>query len=354
MLRAQNIAIVYLLIFLVLLIQQRFRWLALVAFVFLQSYHGALIVLIPVAIYFLASGLRLHHWRWDLLLAVATGFTAALVINPWFPSNIEYLWFHTAFKVLNPQNLQVGPEWDSKTWALIYSEAWASHWLLLTGIAMSICYQRELLKRPQVFTLLAFTLFTLVLYKFAYRFSEYYVPTAILTAAVLWSPYLSSAWPRLRWVVGLVAVSVGVMRIGGALDLFDNLPKSRFQIYQGIVAALDQHAAPGSLIFNAYWDDFPYLLWHSTDFRYVNGLDPHYLAYSDPERFELWNSLTGGARPPRDPVSAIREGLGSDWVILRRSQDAIYQYLLQDPRAILIRSTGSAHLFQLYETPPET
>ena len=89
MLRAQNIAILLILLSLYALIKERFRLLGVVAFIFMVTYHGA-VILAPI-VFFYAAALWIHERRlsWKPFVAAGLGGLLGLVLNPYFPISFE-------------------------------------------------------------------------------------------------------------------------------------------------------------------------------------------------------------------------------------------------------------------------
>ena len=98
------------------------------------------------------------------------------------------------------------------------------------------------------------------------------------------------------------------------------------------VAALDQGQAP-------------HALQRADAFRYVNGLDGHYLAYRDPARFAVW--LAAGAGAIDDPATPIAAAFDARFVVVARQHERLAEQLRRSPKAVLHLVSPEGSLFEL-------
>jgi hypothetical protein len=75
---------------------------------------------------------------------------------------------------------------------------------------------------------------------------------------------------------------------------------------------LKANVAPGQIIFNTDWDDFPRLFYYDPSHHYVTGLDPGYLFDKDPDLSRLYDRITLGQE--QDPGPLIRDRFGARYV----------------------------------------
>ena len=357
MLRAQNLAIVGVALALWCLATRRHRLLALVSFTMMQAYHGA-VLLLPLAM--IDLGLRRVGdgvWIWRSLLAVVVGLCAGLLLSPWFPENVDYLLFHTLYKLTNPQQLAVGSEWLSPSLAHILMESWPVLLCLCGAIAFRL---RRRAERPSHEVLLwgAATLLCLALYLKAWRFAEYFVPVAAVFTALL-TRRESAATPETPspdlWLRGLLVTVLFCVTLGGWMGLQTVSARAEFEPgkYGEIAEVLREKAEPGDLVFNRAWEDFVFLFWQESDLRYVTGLDPNYLAYQDPARFEVWMWIRSiAAEEPNDPAPLIGEMFGTRWVVVDHHGGALASRLKASPHAHLLKRTKWGWLYEI-RLPPE-
>jgi hypothetical protein len=351
MLRAQNVALIYMLLAVWAMARLRHKTLAALAFLFLESYHAA-VVLLPMAL--IGAAARSYEARRLVvtpLVAVAAGMTLALIVSPWFPRNIDYLLFHTLFKTAAPlqgeqMSALIGTEWYPSAWLNIWWQAWPAHLMLAAALAaLAWRRRREPGFRPGADTLMAIGTAALSLYLYyrAVRFAEYYVPFAVF-AAGLAARDLGISFPlrRVRSAVfalwALAASSVGV----AAVDRVTLMPPD-YLARAG--ARINEIGRPGEVVFNSLWSDFMALVWWAPAFRYINGLDGHYLAYGDPARSAIWLALLDGAAD--DPAAVMVHAFGARFAVVARQHGRLAEQLMKNPHAVLQVTSPEGWLFEL-------
>jgi hypothetical protein len=351
MLRAQNAAVIYMMLAVWAMARLRHKALAALAFLFLESYHAA-IVLLPMAL--IGAAARSYDARRLVVtpfVAVAAGMTLALIVSPWFPRNIDYLLFHTLFKTADPVRGEqvsalIGTEWYPSAWINIWWQAWPAHLMLGAGLAaLAWRRYREPAFRPGVDTLMAIGTAALSLYLYyeAVRFAEYYVPFAVF-AAGLAARDVGLSFPlwRLRTALfalwTLAASSVGVAALEGVTRLPpDYLARAG--------ARINELGRPGEVVFNSLWSDFVALVWWAPAFRYINGLDGHYLVYGDRARAAIWLALLFGMA--EDPATVMIGAFGARFAVIARQHAKLAEQLLKNPRAVLLLTGPEGWLFEL-------
>jgi hypothetical protein len=354
MLRAQNLALILMVLALFALARRRHMLLCGIAFVFMLSYHGAMILVAFVAMHLLLVGVAERRFDYRAPLAVAAGLIAGLVLTPWFPENLDYLLFHTLYKTSNPNAVAVGSEWLVPSFGHILRESWPAHLALVTGLA-ALAVRRV---RPSLETALwlGTVALTFALYTGAWRFAEYYAPIAVLTGALGLRDAFAASPPKRPIRYALIAAIALIVGIQGGLGLA--VVRDRAEFFPAKLAIISQEirerSAPGDITFNTNWEDFVFLFYNDANTRYVNGLDPNYLAYADPARFGMWLWVsTVTADEPNDPAPVMRDAFGARFAVVARGLDGLAERLAKSPHARLITRTRFAWLYELVPVPPE-
>jgi len=277
----------------------------------------------------------------DAGLSVGERLSAALLASPWFPRNIEYLLFHILFKTAAPLHGEqlsslIGTEWYPPGWRNVLMQSWPAHLMLGAAIASQL-WRRTF--RPDTVLAAGVALLSLALYFGAVRFAEYYIPFSALAAGLAardFSPARGMRIALVAWTV--LAASVGLTQAARvALAPPDHLAK--------IGERLNQLGRPGEVVFNSSWSDFMALVWWAGGFRYINGLDGHYLAYADPARFAVWLALGSGQMD--DPAGAIEAAFGARFAVVARQHERLARQLLASPRAALRVDSPEGWLFEI-------
>jgi hypothetical protein len=355
MLRAENIAIIFMVLSVWAIARERYRTLLLLAFLFLESYHAA-VVLLPIAV--LGCGVY-SALRKRLvvapMVAVGAGEALALLVSPWFPRNIEFLMFHIFYKTANPLHGEqvsslIGTEWYPPPWRHLLLDSWPAHLLLAASIALLVVRAyRERGWRPAPETLLAVgvALLSLDLYWKAVRFAEYYIPFCALAAGLT----ARDAWPAAFSTRGRAAALVAAAAVFASVGLaqMDRLKLVPPDYLASVGERLNQLGRPGEIVFNSSWLDFTALVWRADSFRYINGLDGHFLAYRDPTRLAVWLAL--GAGMVEDPASVITHGFGARLVVVSAKHDALARQLKANPRVVERVASRDGWLFEIEPSP---
>jgi hypothetical protein len=325
-LRAQDLAVVFMVAALFCMAQRKTLWVGIIAFLFTESYHGAVILALLLAADLAARWVVERRIHTASITATAVGVAAGLLLQPWFPDNVRYLIFHTFFKAATGYTGLEGGEWFGMNVADILVESWPAHVLLASGIAAWALARRAGLRTMGVDTLAccAVAAITLAMYHFAWRFVEYYTPLAVTAGALLWRDALPMlSWKRTRptLATALVAlIAIGAWR--GAERLEHNAPLYPFERFSNVMHYVDEHD-PHPFVLNVLWSDFQQLVYWSDHARFAAGLDGHYLMYGDLARFKAWYALAGSATTTNlaaDVIATqVRQAFGPCWVVIPKN-----------------------------------
>tara|TARA_Y100001954_G_C15785811_1_gene592445 strand:- start:5 stop:1561 length:1557 start_codon:yes stop_codon:yes gene_type:complete len=361
MLRAQNIAILLILLSLYALIKERFRTLGVVAFCFMLTYHGAVILAPLVTLY--AGALWLHERRFSVKPFVFAGIGGllGLTLNPYFPLSFEYLYFHTVLTVPEAGAATGGgSEWSSPPWSMIWEHAWAVHCLLLASLGVAgwrHAKGRESKLTTAATTLVFAALLALTMYKGANRFGEYYGPLGIMASALIFRDLMSqedvpkgivaASWKRYAILALLLSGLVTTHAIQG-LGVVERFSLFRADKYSAIAERLRQEAEPGSMVYNSAYHDFPPLYFHAPTMRYVIGLDTHYLSEANKALYEEWRWIQQvKANDPNDPAPLIAAHFKSSFAVIAREHRGLAHRLHRSNHAKLLEATAYGWLFKV-------
>lgn len=352
MLRAQNLAILLLPLAITLDLRQRWLWLAICAFAFMQSYHGA-VLLVPIAALICALRLfLLGEWQWRGIASVATGLVLGLVASPWVPKNVEYLMFHLFFKGSKVLPAEVGTEWNSLSWDGMWFESKIALLFYLGAIILTIgmsVRHRDFRRRFESIAWLAVTAMFLVMYKNAWRFAEYFVPFATLVFGLTIRDFFTFGDKKfLQALVCMALIACLQQTSEKGLAYLDYSSSSRLDMHRDIAQYLDTHAHMGELVFNSNWSDFTNMMWHTRKFSYATGLDGHFLAYENPKKYLVLLSLCNNVSDTKeDPAVLIRDTFGTRWAMISPRHSLLANALANSPNARLAIRAQSSWLFEL-------
>ncbi|MDX8395281.1 MAG: hypothetical protein R8K22_02595 [Mariprofundaceae bacterium] len=302
------------------LMQKRFIALAVVACLFVWTYK-VFPILIPMAVVAMFV-FYVQKKEVDLrpLFAVIMGIIVGMLINPYFPDNIYFLWDAIRMKIFSDgYTVHVGNEWyPMKTLTLIKDAAIPLAAYLL---AILLTNRDEWKTDPvRLFWFLMSTMWLLMLFK-SRRFIEFFPPAALLFFIFSIRPWLQKHSAQ-RWLeqrlVWLPALAVALLLIAGAYhtlsEEYERMQgRPPIEAYQGGAGWLAENTPVGSRVFHTDWDDFPRLIFYNRHNTYIVGLDPDYMRLKDARLYERWRNISKGKI--KHPEDIILTKFGAEYVI---------------------------------------
>jgi len=360
--RAPMVALPLLLVALWLMLRNRPRWLAVVAFALTQLYNGAvLLILLPVA-FFLAALIRQADFRPALRhgAAVAVGIAAGFVLHPYFPANLGFLRTQIFDTGLGAPR-EAGIEWQPYAAAFFVRMCAALMIIWVVCVIVRLWRGGGLSMRSTALLLLNVLFLALTLK--ARRFIEYWPVFALMNAADLTvcraatGKGLSAATirTRSRWalIAALSAAVVGFANLLTARGMIE--PSYDPAAVRGPMRFLAETSPAGSIVFTDDWDVFPYCFYWNHHNRYVVGLDPVFTTARFPELWNRYRLITRGQTPAHLPpltaggrerpvgLEDILTFFEADYVLVAADHPALYAQLRERP-----------DLFQLVYPSPTT
>lgn len=350
MAKAPPLAIVFLVVAIYLFFERRYLLLLPLALVFTWTYDLFVLLVMATVFWVVTIAITEHRFEWRPLVFVLLGCAAGLVINPYFPLNLQLLVEHMKIKLTASDfSTKVGSEWyPYDSWEFLVNSAVACIAMLVGFIALEPSDRRR--AHYPIFFLLFSTALMIMTARWK-RIAEYWPPFAILFAGFSLQPWLVGFRPYLsrlpadvleelkpfldrevprppppetetetdlrawfRWI-GVSAVALVLSAF-----LFVNLRSTMKEIgdsephdyYAAGAAWMRANIPPGQIIFNTDWDDFPRLFYFDSTHYYVSGLDPSYLYEKDQNLSRLYDRITLGQE--EDPGPLIRERFRARYV----------------------------------------
>lgn len=350
--RVQSASLLVLVVGLHWLLQGKHRRLLPLGAVYVWLYDGFPLLLVLGGIYVTAVFLTERRFTWAALTYPAAGIGLGLVVNPFFPQNLAFIGHHLWAKLVGMTSIPVGSEWyPYDTWALVENSGLAL--ALFFGTLLLLNWRGERLD-ARLLTLLGVTAVFGIMLLRARRFIEYFPAFVLILAAVALTPLLVKWWerdrPKLhRWlVVGGVALLLlpGWRTIQAAhTSVGDSAPAGQ---YAAAALWLKAYSEPGSMIFQADWDDFTRLFFYNSEARYTVGLDPTFLSRYDLALYDEWVALTRGQ--VTHPVAAIREKFGADYIFADLHHTRLLDQLTQSAQVREVYRDDYAIIFELVQS----
>lgn len=346
--RAQALSLLMLLLALHLTFTGRHRWLLLVGFLYVWLYNAFPLLLVVVGTYVAAHWLLERQLRSAPLLYAAAGVGLGLVINPYFPQNLFFIYNHLVPKLVDATAIKVGNEWyPYRTWTLVENSTLALG-LFAAGV-FSLGLHNRRMSVPAATTLVLALLFGLMLFK-SRRFVEYWPAFTLLFAALAAAPLLHQ-WRQASVKYLVVAAAAMLLLFAPATWLNiqgtqENMQTSKpAQTFAAASAWLVDNTPAGSRVFQTDWDDFTRLFFYNTHNTYTAGLDPTYMQLYDPDLFDLWVDITKGRVDA--PAQLIASTFGAGYVISDLKHKDFIESAQADPGLEEVYRDDYAVIFQL-------
>ncbi|GAB4120463.1 MAG: hypothetical protein Fur005_32030 [Roseiflexaceae bacterium] len=348
--RAQSASLLVLALAMYLTLSRRYVLLIPTGFVYVWLYNAFPLLIAVVGAEAVATFLLERKIAWRGLTFAAIGIVLGLVVNPYFPVNVDFIIHHLLPKVGQPET-SVGNEWyPYETWTMVMNSG-AALALMLLGF-FAIGWRGQRFDRTQLTAFVLAVFFGLLLLK-ARRFVEYFPPFALIFAAFCAGPLLrdllrDSSTPR--WLARLLpatsllllVVMTGLTLREAQDDLRGSKPAATFAEAS---AYLRQHAPAGSMIFQTDWDDFPRLFFYNSQNTYTIGLDPTYMQLHDAELYDLWVDISRGK--VKNPSSTIRETFHAQYVISDLKHENFMERAEKDPNMQEVHRDAYAVVYQI-------
>ncbi len=348
--RAQSLSLLLLVVVLHLLLTGRDRWLILLGFLYVWSYNAFPLIIFVVGAYVAARWLMDRKLHWQPLAFSSAGVVLGLLINPYFPENLAFIYRHIIPKLTDATSISVGNEWfPYRTATLLENSGVAILAFLLGVIALGMTNRRMSVAAAS--SLLLVMGFGFMLFQ-SRRWIEYAPPFALIFAALAWSPLIRDWQTNQRRLSRLLVPGLAFLVLMPLLWL--NLSESRkqlqdsarpYQRYAEASAWLVENSPENSRVFQTDWDDFPRLFFYNHHNTYTVGLDPTYMQQYDAELYELWVEATQGDID--DLSRVIQSQFGGEYVFSDLSHDDFLRAAEDDPGLIKVYEDEYAVVFQV-------
>jgi hypothetical protein len=341
--RVQAWSVVFLLLALGLIMARRWAWLLPLAWVYTWLYDAFPFLVLLCACATVAHWLLERRLVWQPLAFATAGIAGALVVNPYFPNDLRFLFHHYLGKLRMPAAVRVGAEWYPEP--LLAWFGWGGLLAILAGVAALLVHGRKRLDAGRLTAILAATVFLVLLWRSS-RFVEYFVPFAAVSLALSLHESVDALvrrGPRLRYALAaglaawlLVSSAIAAVRLRG------RPPAGRFK---AAAAWISGHTPRGALVFNVPWDTFPQLFFHDPANAYVIGLDPTYLAQRDFALYEAWAGI--GAGRVVAPARQIAERFGASVALATPDAAGFLASMDRDPDAERVYEDDDAVVYRV-------
>jgi len=329
--RAQALSLLILVIGIHWLLKRGYRLLLPLGFAYVWSYNAFPLLVVVAGVVFVATWITEKKFEWEALIWPVAGIVLGLILNPYFPKDIKFIFEHLLPKFgENPSGL--GIEWEPYNTWILFNNSTLMFFLLPLGI-FALGWQNRRIDRSQLVALLLMCVFGLMLIK-SRRFVEYAPAFVLIFTALACRPVIE------RWAVGktatYLAVTAALLTVLLVPWLYRAIDQARTAVDTSESASymadgvhwLKEHAPPGAMMFQTDWDDFTRLFFYDTDHIYLVGLDPTYLQLADPTLYDLWVAITRGQ--VKNPSPQIAADFGHPLYVFSDVQHTAFMNLAAD------------------------
>jgi hypothetical protein len=343
MAKAPPLAIIYLVIAIHLLFKNKYWPLLPLALIFTLTYDMFVLLVLAAVLWIAVIGWTERRFEWRPLLWVGAGTVAGLVINPYFPHNLQLLYEHVRVKITaSDYDVKVGSEWyPYDSWEFIGNSLVACVSMVVGYVAFEVGERRR--AHYPLFFLLFSTALMIMNARWK-RIAEYWPPFAVMFAAFSLQPWIEGTRSLLTRlpsdilaelepfldriatpvrpaydgliktiIAAAIACALGVVLLFNLKATVKEIGASEpHNFYEAGAHWLRANVTPKEIVFNTDWDDFPRLFYFDETHYYVSGLDPSYLYDRDPVLSRLYERITLGKED--DPGPLIRDRFGARYV----------------------------------------
>ena len=356
MAKAPPFAIIYLVIGIHFLFKRKYWPLIPLSFVFALTYDMFVLLIVASFIWTAVIAWTERRFEWRPIAWVMAGAVAGLVINPYFPTNLQLFYEHLRIKITASDfSTKVGNEWyPYNSWEFLGNTFLACVAMLVGYVTFDPADRKR--SHHSLFFLLLATVLMLMTARWR-RIAEYWPPFAVMFAAFALHPWLEgtrSALTKLspdmlselesfldrpqsgsptketEMKALLQTAAVAVISVIIASILFFNIrvmtsdiaTSASHETYKAGAEWLRANVPSGERVFNTDWDDFPRLFYYDPAHAYISGLDPTYLYDRDKGLSQLYDNITLGKE--EDPGPLIRDRFGARYVFSDNEHDDFF------------------------------
>jgi intracellular septation protein A len=344
------------------------------AFLYVWLYNAFPLILVVTGIYVAAHWLTERRLEWRALLYAGLGVGLGLIINPYFPENVTFVYRHIVPKLTGTTDIRVGNEWyPYKTTQLMENSGLAL--VLFLGGVLALGLNDRRMDTRTATSLFVTILFGAMLFK-ARHFVEYFPAFGLIFAAMAWKPLmdrwmgsgagrvdldqpLDQAVRRLRHVelsnTWRTRLPAGVMVVALLPALWFNFNASSqslkgsnpYRRYAEASAWLAANTPARARVYQTDWDDFTRLFFYNTHNTYILGLDPTYMQLYDPELYDVWVDISKGR--VEHPSEAISHRFSASYVLTDLKHDDFLAEAEDDPNLVQVFRDEYAAVFQVVQ-----
>jgi hypothetical protein len=274
------------------------KWWILGAISFLYAYSYSAPFLLPV-IAFLASAVfsaEEKRLAWEPFVFSLGGMLAGLVLNPYFPHDINYLYIVTFKMAAGQLSITPGELRPILSWQ-VFTINGISFLMVFLSLLAALFSERKY--SANCLFLFATSGLFFVLLMHSYRFIEYWPFIASLSVSTIFRETFEKS--RLAGRIlkkpavaacGVVFLVIGAFQVRSAYGHATSLVP--YPSLKEVIDVLDKEANPGDIVYSEDWDMTMPMFYISDKVHYLLMSDPEAMRVAYPGLFDLWYCINTG------------------------------------------------------------
>jgi hypothetical protein len=372
--RAQSFSLLFLVLGFNWLLKKKNKLLAVLAFFYVWLYDAFALLAILAFVYLIGVWLIERRVEWRPLAWVLAGTALGLLLNPYFPHDIIFIFRHLFPKLMEPTAINVGSEWYPYDTKQLVENSGISLLAFMMGV-LALGLRGEKMEVRTAVSLLTAMMFGFLLLQ-SRRFVEYFPPFAVIFCGFAWQPFfcatrtqsglnsysIDSGSPFIAQDVGTNSrlkifskkwMAVIFLTLIILFGMVINLPKARASIrtakpysqFAGASNWLMKNTPAGGLIFQTDWDDFPRLFYYNTHNTYLIGLDPTYMLQYNGPLYHFWTRVTEGN--VGNLSKEIPRNFNSYYIVSDLKHQKFIEQALRDPLIRQVYRDNNSVVFEI-------
>ena len=339
------------------LIQKKTRYLFFISLGYALTHVSS-----PLLILFAVIGEAVRYasegvWSWRTVRAVLCGVAVGFVVHPNFPNNLLVFYLNG---ILVPQfalkwGLELGAEFfplDMRTFILEYPCA-----IIALGavVALGTTSVQKISTGTRIWLALASFFFLGAFFSRRYILHSY--PMLLIASGAFVTDWWRSG-SRLKTAMRFRAVKVAAIaccilicaRLGiNSYNQFRQLARAEKAYngrYEAAAAWMNANIPAGELVFHANWSDSQYFIGLSPQHDYFVTLDPIYMYYWNPQKYNLYRTVAFGREA--DPYTVLKDSFGVRYGYVGKDYFmGLVTQVKEDPRFQVMAEDASGLFFML-------
>jgi hypothetical protein len=320
--RVQSAALLAMVLACYFIIKNKPLALGILSFLFVWLYGGSVFLPVLVSIYVVAQLLTHEKINWKIFLFGVSGFILGIIINPYFPKNIPFLYSQIFLTGIGAKPYS-GGEWrpyDTWYWASI---SVIPLFIFLAGAV--IAFARNIKIDAKKLTLFIFSLFLLTLLWKSKRFIEYW-PFFAASCGIIFVGAEFEKWfeKRIQKNYFIIVAPVMMLIVFSLVAIKANVEISRgyddtrtpinATSTKEVNEYLIKNSSEGDIVFTDDWDVFPFYFYYNQKNNYIVGLDPEFMNQYSHTLYEEYADISSGSDP--NNLERIKNDFSAKWILV--------------------------------------